>query len=232
MEELRKVLRHEKKYLLTAAQALKLEIKLRSFLKEDPHNGETGYIVRSLYLDTPLKRDYQEKLAGVEKRRKMRLRIYDMADEYALLEMKQKQGDSQLKRSLKIVREHAEMFCRGDYTPLLTYEDDFSAECYGVFKMHTYLPEVMVEYRRKAFIVPENDIRITLDSQVRAVRTNQDIYAEQPGMVPVFHPGFTVLEVKYNHFLLSYVKDILNTSNKSETAVSKYAMACRPTRYF
>lgn len=232
MEELRKVLRQERKFLLTAPQALKLETNLRSFLKEDPHNGERGYIVRSLYFDTILMRDYQEKLAGVEIRRKMRLRIYDMADDFALLEMKQKQGSSQLKRSLRITREHAKALCMGDYGPLKAYQDAFGAECYGIFKMHTYRSEVLLEYRRKAYVVPENDIRITLDSQVRAVKTNQDIYEEQPGMVPVLHPGFTVLEVKYNHFLLSYVKELLNTSNKSETAVSKYAMACRPMRYF
>jgi len=33
------------------------------------------------------------------------------------------------------------------------------------------------------------------------------------------------MEVKYNNFLLAYIKNILQISNKSETAVSKYALA-------
>lgn len=232
MEELRKVLRQEPKYLLDIAQMELLEDKLKKLLREDTHDGPEGYCVRSVYFDTLMMRDYQEKLAGVEQRRKMRVRIYGQGDSSALLEMKQKQGNSQLKRSLIITREHAAALCRGDYEPLLTYSDAFASECYGVFRMHTYRPRVLIEYRRKAFVVPENDIRITLDSQIKAVKTNQEIFEDQPGLVPVLHTGQGILEVKYNHFLLSYVKDILRTCNKSETALSKYAMACRWMRYF
>ena len=37
----------------------------------------------------------------------------------------------------------------------------------------------------------------------------------------------TILEVKYNHFLLTYVRDILRSCNQSELSASKYCMARR-----
>lgn len=48
-----------------------------------------------------------------------------------MLEMKQKQGPNQLKRSLKISREDAICLTKGDYSPLLKYKEDFAAEYYG-----------------------------------------------------------------------------------------------------
>ena len=60
-----------------------------------------------------------------------RLRIYDPNAKFAMLEMKQKHGPNQLKRSLKIPREDAICLTKGDYSPLLKYKKDFAAECYG-----------------------------------------------------------------------------------------------------
>ena len=44
-------------------------------------------------------------------------------------------------------------------------------------------------------------------------------------MYPVMDPCCLVLEVKYNGFLLSYIKDLLNLVERSELSVSKYCLA-------
>ena len=98
---------------------------LGQVMREDPHNGVHGYRIRSLYFDTVYDEDYHEKLAGIETRRKIRLRCYDPAAGYAMLEMKQKQGASQLKRSLRVTREVAQRLITGDYTPLLQSREAF-----------------------------------------------------------------------------------------------------------
>ena len=56
----------------------------------DAHNGSQGYRIRSLYFDTIHEKDYEDKIDGLEIRRKIRLRIYDPAADFAMLEMKQK----------------------------------------------------------------------------------------------------------------------------------------------
>ena len=221
------VLRQERKLLLSMTQGMRLEEKLSAVLPPDPHNGpQAGYLVRSLYFDTTKNRDYREKEDGLELRRKIRLRIYTPQAAEAFLEMKQKQGGSQRKRSLKIGREQARRIASGDYTPLLSYREDFAAECYALMKRDGYLPRSIVEYRRRAYIKPENNIRITLDSQVRALEGHCALFFEEkPGLYPVLDPWKVILEVKYDHFLFSYIRDMIRSCNQSEVSVSKYCMA-------
>ena len=71
----------------------------------------------------------------------------------------------------------------------------------------------------------ENDTRITFASNISASKLTGRFLEEYAGCFPVIHPGCVVMEVKYNNFLLAYIKNILQISNKSETAVSKYALA-------
>ena len=125
------VLREEKKFLINIADFRQKSHLLEQTLLQDEHNGTHGYRIRSLYFDTPYDRDFFEKQAGTELRRKVRLRIYDTEQTFAMLEMKQKQGVQQLKRSLKISREDAVRIIKGDFMPLLTYPDPFAAEMYA-----------------------------------------------------------------------------------------------------
>lgn len=105
---MRDVLREEKKFFLDQAAALALRAHLRPVLHADAHNGADGYPVRSLYFDTPDERDFCEKEDGVELRRKLRLRVYSPTADFALFEMKQKQGRYQRKRSLRLPRDAAQ----------------------------------------------------------------------------------------------------------------------------
>lgn len=220
-----RVYREEKKYLINLEEFRRLAHHLGHFLAEDAHNGPLGYHVRSLYFDTMYDNDYFEKLDGVELRRKIRLRIYDPKDDFALLEMKQKQGQYQLKRSLRITRDDAEALIGGNYTPLLHYPEDFAAECYALMQMQVYRPKTVVEYRRRAFIAKENKIRITFDHQITSTESDTTLFAEDLNMNPVLDPFSVVLEVKFNGFLPDYIKDLLSGAQRSELSVSKYMLA-------
>lgn len=224
------VLRQERKFLLSMTQKLRQEGKLDALLPQDPHNGpEGGYLVRSLYFDTIRNRDYCGKEDGLEQRRKIRLRLYEPGAADVYLEMKQKQGSNQLKRSLKIKREDAQRIASGDYGVLLSYKDEFAVECYGLMNRDGYLPRIILEYQRKAYVKAENNIRITLDGQVRALEGHSPLFFEEnPGLYPVLEPWAVILEVKYNHFLFSYIRDIIRSCNQSEVSVSKYCMARAP----
>ena len=88
-----------------------------------------------------------------------------------------------------------------------------------------YRPKTVVEYRRQAYVARENHIRITLDSRIAATESNFDVFAERLPMYYVMDPFRLVLEVKYNGFLLSYIKDALDTVERPELSVSKYCLA-------
>jgi len=219
------VLRDEKKFLINIEDFLRLSHKLEQVMIQDPHNGTHGYMIRSLYYDTVYDRDYFEKMAGTELRRKMRLRIYDPAADFAMLEMKQKQGSLQLKRSLRVSREDAIVLSRGDFSPLLHYKEPFAAECYGMLNARCYRPVTIVEYDRKAFIAKENRIRVTFDSRISATESCFDLFSPKLNMNPVLDRFDTVLEVKYNGFLLDYIRRLINDVDRSEISVSKYVLA-------
>lgn len=219
------VIRQEKKFLIGTTDRYRLNNCLKQVLMPDEHNGQNGYIVRSLYFDTLYNKDFQDKEDGIELRRKIRLRVYDPKDNLAVLEMKQKEGNNQQKRSLTLKKEDAQEIIKGNYSALLKYKEEFAKECYGIMNMYLYRPKAVVQYNRKAFIAKENNIRITFDTNVIATESSFDIFSENLNMYPVFNKDNTILEVKYNGFLLSYIKDILDNVNKSELSVSKYCLA-------
>lgn len=219
------VLRQEKKFAINVADGAVLGGRLGSIMHADVHNGTQGYEIRSLYFDTPDDQDFTDKIDGLELRRKIRLRTYGPRSDFAMLEMKQKEGPYQRKRSLRLRREDAEQLCRGDYRPLMAYEDPFAAECYGLMHSRCYRPKAVVEYRRQAFVARENHIRITLDSRIIATESSFDLFSEHLSMYAVMDPFHMVLEVKYNGFLLSYLKDLLDRVERSELSVSKYCLA-------
>lgn len=219
------VLREEKKFLIHIEDFLRLSHKLEQVMLQDVHNGTHGYVIRSLYYDTIYDQDYFEKAAGAELRRKMRLRVYDPDADYAMLEMKQKQGVRQLKRSLRVSREEAAILSRGDFSPLLRHKEPFAAECYGMLTARCYRPVTIVEYRRKAFIAKENKIRITFDNQISATESSFDILSPRLNMNPVLDRFDVVLEVKFNGFLLDYIRRLINDVDRSEISVSKYVLA-------
>ena len=219
------VLRQEKKYAINAADGAALRQRLGPVMLGDAHNGAQGYVIRSLYFDTPDDQDFQDKVDGLELRRKLRLRTYSPQSDFAMLEMKQKQGPYQRKRSLRLAREDAQRLCRGDYRPLQKMADPFAAECYGLMHCRCYRPRAVVEYRRQAYIARENHIRITLDSQIAATESRGDLFDARLPLYPVLDPFQLVLEVKYNGFLLSYIKDLLDLVGRPELSVSKYCLA-------
>lgn len=220
-----KVLREEKKFLISVDEFIRKSHQLEQVLTQDKHNGVHGYMIRSLYFDTPFDDDFFEKQAGVELRRKVRLRIYDPTHDYAMLEMKQKQGAQQLKRSLRMPKKDALQLIQCNFSPLLEYEEPFAAEMYAFMSTRCYRPKTIVEYKRKAFVAKENKIRVTFDNGIVATESSFDLFSEQLNMNPVLDPYDVVMEVKFNGFLLGYIRDLINSVNRSELSVSKYCLA-------
>ena len=222
MAEILDVLRTEHKYPLTAFEAEVLRMRLSAILTPDPHSkGRDGYLVRSLYFDSFDNKDFFEKQAGIEYRKKIRLRSYGDGG-ILKLETKQKQGSLQRKLSLSVSRQEAEAMIAGDYAFLLRRADPLAHQLYAEMAAHVYLPRCVVDYHRFAFIAPANDTRITFDSCLSGSESDFDIFSDSLQLFPVPPLGGVTLEVKYNRFLLSYVKDALSLDGHPERASSKY----------
>ena len=221
------VYREEKKYKLSTVEMAFLRAKLTSTMKGDSFNGTNSYIVRSLYFDSIQDTDFFEKKDGVNERKKIRLRIYDPDSKTAKLELKAKCGSMQRKRSLTISKDDAVELIKCNYEVLKKYEDELAAYLYRTMSMELYRPKCVVEYDRIAYCANENETRLTLDTNVRANEGNFDIFSKELLLYPVMNPDEWVLEVKYNGFLLGYIKSIIQCADRVEMSVSKYTMSRR-----
>lgn len=219
------VYRVEKKYLIEQVQYYKLCRFLDEVMMRDSNSTGEGYTIRSLYFDSLDDRDFHEKEDGIEIRRKIRLRTYKTDPNFGLLEMKKKQGEHQKKTSLRLPVEDCRKIIAGDFGILLKYQSSFALECYSMMQMHAYKPKSVVTYERKAYMAKENEIRITFDHHIRGTESNFDIFSSNLNENMLLDPYLVILEVKYNGFLLGYLKDFLNGVEKQELSVGKYSLS-------
>lgn len=219
------VLRKEEKYALSFREAIQFQHHFSQLLMPDPYSGNGSYMVRSLYFDTVDDRDFFDKLTEQNLRRKIRLRLYSPEDRTVKLEMKQKNGIYQRKRSLTLSREDALALIDGQFSVLLNYPENFAAELYCLMNTECYRPKSIVEYQRRAFMAQENNIRLTFDSGISATESSFDLFSSNLPLYPVADLDKVTFEVKYDGFMLSYIKDIISTVDRRSLSSSKYCLS-------
>ena len=84
--------RHELKYLINYGDAELIKQRLKTVLKTDMHAQNGNYHIRSLYFDDYWNTAYIDKVNGVDRRKKYRIRLYDLNDNFIRLECKIKNG--------------------------------------------------------------------------------------------------------------------------------------------
>ena len=94
---------------------------------------------------------------------------------------------------------------------------------YQILETGLYRPKCIGEYRRIAVVEESNDTRITMDSEIGMSPFCDCFFDKQLNLIPVRKEP--VLEVKYNGFLLSNIKQVLDFTDAPELAISKYAMS-------
>jgi hypothetical protein len=217
--------RVEHKYYISLSEAAALGERLDAVMKRDPHSDAgRGYLISSVYFDTPDGRSYLGSMLGAEKRKKIRLRAYNHKDDYICLEYKEKSGSLSRKRQLRVTRADADALLASDPTPLLSYEGEVAQQFY--YDMHTnlYRPTTLVEYHRRVFLCPISDVRITFDTNLRGSNSAFDLFHPMP-LRPILAPDVVLLEVKYNHFLPAFIAALLPRDCMPATSNSKFARA-------
>lgn len=218
--------RHELKYfigVISSWEYQELSSALRQGLNQDPNSDDNGqYFIRSLYFDTPESDDYFEKISGLLKRKKIRLRIYRDSHKSAKLEIKNRVEQYIFKESSTISREDAVALIAGDKDVLLKYDHPTTHNAYYHMSRDLYRPAVMVDYEREAYIGPSDDIRITFDKNIRGSSIDFDLYNRKNTMLPAFDDEMMVLEVKFKEFLPGWIHNILKFYTSERSSISKY----------
>ena len=217
--------RHELKHRMSEAEARVLARRLRLVLPFDPNGGDVGYRVTSLYFDDPYDQAFVDKLEGAARREKYRLRRYGDDLELVRLERKSKCADLSTKQRCDLSLDQARRLAAGDETVLLGCDDPLAEGLLAQLRTFRLRPAVVVAYERLAFAFAPGNVRVTLDSHLRASSDPRSFFERRPLMIPV-DPGEVTLEVKWDRFLPDVVRAAVQLTGVRHAAHSKYA-ACR-----
>lgn len=199
--------RFELKYVMRTEVADDFVSQIAEHLTLDSNAGDDGiYRVSSVYYDSRSYACYWEKIDGLKTRRKLRVRRYlDGKDDLASLEIKQRVDRTiQKRRTLLPLEEIFSLIPAPDTwngahvesreeTPLMR-------EVQELVTLYDLIPQVMINYRRKAFQAKyDHGLRVTIDSQLKCRQHNLDWtdHRDDDG-VYFAPPGFVIMEIKFN----------------------------------
>ncbi len=218
--------RHEEKHLIHSQDDFLLTQRLQKLFSHDPHAESHGvYRVTSLYFDTPYDDALRQKINGVNRREKFRLRYYGEDTGFLRLEKKIKENGLCGKLSARLTLDQAELLLRGEIQFLLSKDSPLLLELYSKMQGQLLRPKTIVCYDREAFLYAPGNVRITIDRNLRTSTSCRDFLIPSRMPVPV-SDGCSVLEVKYDEFLPEIVRLAVQTPNRRASAYSKYAV-CR-----
>lgn len=219
--------RHEFKYLINYQEYLLIRSRVRNILPVDSNaDGDGTYTVRSLYFDDYNNSSYYDKYAGILKRAKHRIRIYNYSDQRINYEKKNKHGQYNHKQTALITKEQFYSTLRGDYKYLLNSKSELLHRLYYECTVNLLRPRIIVDYEREPYILAAGDVRLTFDKNIRAGIDGFDIFDKDIPTVETMDPGTLVMEVKYTEFLPNIVRNILNSSTALYVESSKYILCC------
>ncbi len=222
--------RHELKYYISYPEYYKLISRLNVAMEHDLGSGvsEKGYFIRSLYFDDMYQSSYMQKEAGDYERSKYRIRIYNLSQNTNDIKLEKKTKVDQYisKRSANISKEQFYNILSGDGLFLLNMDKPVARDFYIAMRTRLLQPAVIVDYYRDAYICREGNVRITFDKELRAAVDTFDIFDPDAITVDAMERNRLVMEVKYDDFLPSKIRTLIQPAASEHMAISKYVL-CR-----
>lgn len=217
--------RHEWKHQINQSDLLTLRSRLSAITGRDSHAKDGTYEIRSLYFDNLTDKVLREKLDGVNKREKFRIRYYNGDTGLIRLEKKSKTNNLCLKQSIALTIEQTRSISQGEYDWMATSPEPLIQELYSKIISQELRPKVIVDYIREPFVYAPGNVRITLDYQIRTGLKCTDFLNPDCITVPIPDSPI-ILEVKWDEYLPDIIRKAVGLTNRQAQAFSKYA-ACR-----
>ena len=217
--------RHEWKHEIGRGDLLALRARLQAVMAWDEHSVNGKYAIRSLYFDNLADRALREKIDGVNSREKFRVRYYNGDTSFILLEKKSKCSGLCSKVQATLTRQEAQAIAAGEPEALAESTEPLVRELYQKMRTQGLKPKTIVDYTREPFVFAPGNVRVTLDYHIRTGLGCTDFL--DPGCITVpIRDDPIILEVKWDSFLPSIIRDIVQIPGTHTSAFSKYA-ACR-----
>lgn len=217
--------RHEWKHEISYGDLLTLRARLGAVCQRDPHAVNGIYTIRSLYFDTLDDKALREKTDGVSRREKFRIRCYNGDTDFIRLEKKSKFSGLGTKDSVPMTAAEVQRLLDGDTDWILSGGRPLLQELYSKMRWQGLRPKTLVDYTREPFIYGPGNVRVTLDYNIRTGLSCTDFLNPSCPTIPAAESPI-LLEVKWDEYLPSIIRDAVQLDGRRSTAFSKYA-ACR-----
>ena len=107
----------------------------------------------------------------------------------------------------------------------MMYGPPLVRELYAKILSQGLRPMTLVDYKREPFIYAPGNVRVTFDYDIRTGLRRTDFLDPDCPTIPAGDAPI-LLEVKWDNFLPSIIRDAVQTPGRRVTAFSKYAQ-CR-----
>jgi hypothetical protein len=231
--------RYELKFPIDAAIKDAILARGRHALSADAHGMDAIYRVSSQYFDTRDFACYREKIDGERARRKFRLRYYtidpngDPPVRDAYLEIKHRINNTVYKERIRLT-DHGASAILADTSQLRSIEQHAHAAELGkavtidAIKRAAAVPGFhavhVISYLREAWEGSvDRRARLTFDAGCRVYRP--DAYLDAGGLTgtPIVAPDRLIAEVKFDHAVPRWLRDIVAELGLKARRFSKYA---------
>ena len=214
--------RHEYKHQINLADIYGLRMRLSAVAKHDSHAGDDGtYFIKSLYFDNYMDKALREKIDGVNKREKFRIRYYGTDLSFIRLEKKSKINGLCNKISCKITAEECQKIIDGDIEFMKDSEYTLMRELYSKMKYQLLRPKCIVAYTRECFVYPPGNVRVTIDMNICGSNNVGEFLNPDLPFLQTYHEA--ILEVKWDEYLPQIIRDLVQVKSRRSAAFSKYA---------
>jgi hypothetical protein len=217
--------RHEWKYEISTSDMYIIRSRLRYVADVDKNTIDNKYEISSLYFDNSKDVALREKIDGVNKREKFRIRYYNNDTSFIRLEKKSKINGLCSKVSERVTAQEVNSLLNGDVEWMKSSDRPLVYELYIKMENQGLKPKTIVEYTREPFVFPAGNVRVTIDYNIRTGLASTDFLNPNRVTVPAGDSPI-ILEVKWDEFLPDIIKEAIFVGNRRSTAFSKYAQ-CR-----
>lgn len=219
--------RHEWKHEISYSDLITLRHRLSAVCQRDKNAFDGQYQIRSLYFDNGADKALREKLDSVNRREKFRLRMYNGDTSFIRLEKKSKFHGVGTKQQSELTIEETGALIGGDYAWMIKNSNPLVRELYSKIMSQGLRPKTIVDYTREPYFFEPGNVRVTLDYNIRTGLDGTDFLNQSCITIPSASFGSPIiLEVKWDEFLPSLIRDLVQLKGRRTSAFSKYA-ACR-----
>ena len=214
--------RHEYKHQINLADIYGLRTRLSAIVKHDSNCDADGtYFVKSLYFDNYMDKALREKIDGVNKREKFRIRYYGTDTSFIRLEKKSKINGLCNKVTCRITAEECKKIIDGDIDFMKDSEHELMRELYSKMKYQLLRPKCIVAYTRECFVYRCGNVRVTLDMNICGSNNVKEFLNPDLPFLQTYHEA--ILEVKWDEYLPQIIRDCVQVKSRRSAAFSKYA---------